>query len=287
MLLSFFVSDLHGQIPRYEKLVAQVLKERPAALFLGGDLLPSLWSHGTGGGASHGDFLAEYLIPQLAGLRRSLGREYPEIFVILGNDDPAAAEGALFEAEKEGLLHYAHGRRLTLRDYTVYGYACVPPTPFLLKDWERYDVSRFVDPGCVPPEEGVRSVPLEAEEIQRITIQTDLQRLAGTDDLAKAIFLFHVPPYDTALDLGDLAGKTVEHVPLDPHLGSIAVGRFLEERQPLVSLHGHVHEAARLSGAWGIRIGWTHAFGAAHDGPELALVRFDPEDPAAADRLLL
>ena len=79
----------------------------------------------------------------------------------------------------------------------------------------------------------------------------------------------------------------VEHVPLDVHVGSIAIRRFIEERQPLVTLHGHVHESARLTGAWRDRIGRTHVFSAAHDGPELALVRFDLEDPASATRELI
>jgi hypothetical protein len=48
-----------------------------------------------------------------------------------------------------------------------------------------------------------------------------------------------------------------------------------------------VHEAARLTGAWQDRIGQCILLGAAHDGPELALVSFDPADPAAATRQLL
>jgi Icc-related predicted phosphoesterase len=84
-----------------------------------------------------------------------------------------------------------------------------------------------------------------------------------------------------------LDGVIVEHVPLDVHVGSIAIRRFIEERQPLVTLHGHVHESARLSGAWRDRIGRTHLFSAAHDGPELALVRFDLEDPGSATRELI
>jgi hypothetical protein len=34
-------------------------------------------------------------------------------------------------------------------------------------------------------------------------------------------------------------------------------------------------------------VGRTHAFTAAHDGPELALVRFDPKRPQDASRELL
>ena len=73
----------------------------------------------------------------------------------------------------------------------------------------------------------------------------------------------------------------MDHAPLDVHVGSIAIRRFIEARQPLVTLHGHVHESARLTGAWQDRIGRTVCLSAAHDGPELALVRFDLEQPEA------
>jgi Icc-related predicted phosphoesterase len=163
----------------------------------------------------------------------------------------------------------------------------VPPTPFALKDWERYDVSRFVDPGCVSPEEGRRSVPVAEGEARWGTIASDLETLAGAEDVSRAVFLFHSPPHRTALDRAALDGRTVDHAPLDVHIGSIAIRRFIEARQPRLTLHGHVHESARLTGAWQERIGRTLCLSAAHDGPELALVRFDLEDPSAATRELL
>jgi Icc-related predicted phosphoesterase len=79
----------------------------------------------------------------------------------------------------------------------------------------------------------------------------------------------------------------VDHAPLDVHVGSIAVRRFIEERQPLLALHGHVHESSRLTGSWKDRIGRTVCLSAAHDGPELAVVRFDPTRPEAATRELV
>jgi hypothetical protein len=169
----------------------------------------------------------------------------------------------------------------------VYGYACVPPTPFLWKDWERYDVSRYVPPGSVSPEEGWRSVDVAEHDVRYGTIWGDLGELAGDVDLSRAVLLFHTPPAETNLDRAALDGKSVDHVPLDLHVGSIAVRRFIETRQPLVGLHGHIHESARLTGSWKDRIGRTRLFTAAHDGPELALVRFEPEDPDGAVRLLL
>jgi Icc-related predicted phosphoesterase len=119
------------------------------------------------------------------------------------------------------------------------------------------------------------------------TIAWDLEELVGSQDASGAVFLFHAPPYRTLLDRAGLDGRTVDHAPLDVHVGSIAVRRFIEARQPLASLHGHVHESARLTGSWRDRIGRTVCLSAAHDGPELALVRFDLADPAGATRELL
>ena len=276
-----FASDLHGRTDRYDKLLAAIERERPALAFLGGDLLP----FAAGGPA--GGFLNGWLGPRLHALRSRLGPSYPQVLAILGNDDPRAEEASLGALQGEGLLEHAHGRRIALGDFVAYGYACVPPTPFRLKDWERYDVSRFVDPGGVSPEEGVRSVPADADDVRWGTIAGDLERLAGSDDLSRALFLFHAPPYASALDRAALDGQSVDHVPLDPHVGSIAIRRFIETRQPPLTLHGHVHESARLTGSWRDRIGATVCLSAAHDGPELALVAFALEDPAAATRRLL
>ena len=180
-----------------------------------------------------------------------------------------------------------HLRKNTFMDYRIYGYACVPPTPFALKDWERYDVSHFVDPGALPLEEGHFTSALSEQEIISHTIKDDLENLSAGDPLDRAIFLFHAPPYQTSLDRAALDDRFVDHVPLDVHVGSIAIRRFIEARQPPITLHGHVHESARLTGFWQEKIGRTYAFSAAHDGPELAMICFDPANPENAQRRLL
>lgn len=281
-----FVSDLHGDEARWRTLFALVRAERPRGVFLGGDLLPHGAFNLAGLSVVQRDFVGGFLAPAFLGLRRELGPAAPEVFLILGNDDARAEEAAVLEAATRGAWHYAHPRVLDFGPWQVAGYSYVPPSPFLLKDWERYDVSRFVDPGCVPPEEGRRSVPVSEREARLATIAADLAALGEGLDPARAILLCHAPPHGTPLDRAALDGRTVDHAPLDVHVGSIAVRRFLERVQPRVSLHGHVHEAARLTGAWRCTLGATHALGAAHDGPELAVVRFDPADPAAATREL-
>jgi uncharacterized protein len=278
-----FVSDLHGRADRYEKLLGAVDELRPGAVLLGGDLLPCAGLSAPG----RGDFLLDWLGPRLEELRRRLGAAYPRVLALFGNDDPRAALPSLAELGARGLAEHVHGRRVEVAGHVVYGYACVPPTPFRLKDWERYDVSRFVDPGGISPEEGVRTVPAEELDTKWGTIASDLALLTGEDDLARASCLFHAPPYRTALDRAALDGRSFEHAQLDVNVGSIAIRRFIEARQPLVTLHGHVHESARLTGAWRERIGRTVCLSAAHDGPELALVEIDPDEPNGATRRLV
>ena len=87
-------------------------------------------------------------------LKKTMDSAYPSVFIILGNDDARIEERGLQECENRGLWHYMHNRRVSWNGYSIYGYAFVPPTPFMLKDWERYDVSRYLDPLCVAPEEG-------------------------------------------------------------------------------------------------------------------------------------
>jgi Icc-related predicted phosphoesterase len=282
-----FVSDLHGDKTRYEKLFSCIADERPEAVFLGGDLLPHV-SSAFLPATDDGPFVTEYLAGSLERLRLSLSASrYPQIYAIMGNDDARIEERGFEELEEKGLWYYAHNRRFRFSTFDIFGYAYVPPSPFLLKDWERYDVSRFVDPGSVSPEEGRRSVPVSVREQKYATIEGDLKELASGMNLSQAICLFHAPPYQTNLDRAALDGRAVDHAPLDVHVGSIAIRRFIEKEQPLLTLHGHIHESARITGDWKDKTGRTHCITAAHDGKELALIRFDPERPEDATRSLI
>ncbi len=287
MTLCFFVSDLHGSIDRYQKLFHAIAKERPDAVFIGGDILPSAALTLSSRSSKYLDFINEYLIKKTIQLRKELVGDLPKIFLILGNDDGRFTETAIMDAADKGLWEYIHNKKVLFKQYTVFGYSYIPPTPFLLKDWEKYDVSRYVDPGSISPEEGMRSFPVSDHSLKYSTIKKDLDRLTRNENLKKAIFLFHAPPYKTKLDHAALEGKMIDHVPFDVHVGSIAIQRFIKTRQPLLTLHGHVHESSRLSLSWQDRIGKTYAFTAAHDGPELALIRFDPENLEGAERELI
>lgn len=264
-----------------------VWAERPRAVFLGGDLFPHEMAplprlpRGTRG------FLDGLLVPMVRRVQESLGAGAPRWFVILGNDDLRMHEAAMLRYAAEGLWTYVHRRVVPFASWKVCGYAMIPPSPFGSKDFERFDVSRHLDPGCIAPEDGSLSVAVPERELRLRTMADDLAMLAQAGVDERTLCLFHSPPYGTRLDRAALDGKSIDHAPLDVHIGSIAVRRFLEEHRPRLGLHGHVHEAAKLTGDWRDRVGDTPVLTAAHDGPELALVRFSPEDPEAATRELI
>ncbi len=81
-------------------------------------------------------------------------------------------------------------------------------------------------------------------------------------DVQNAVFMIHVPPYDSGIDTAPELDKTLRpkvtmgdvlRVPV----GSTGVRRAIQEFQPLVSVHGHVHEAGGQA-----RIGRTTCFNA-------------------------
>jgi len=275
------VSDLHGKKRRYNTLFKIIEKEKPDSVFLGGDLLPG----GFGINIDIDKFLQDMFLSKVLRLKQS-GIE-TRFFTIFGNDDPRIYESLLIDAEKDNLIEYVHNHSVQFGDFFVTGYSYVPPPPFRLKDWEKYDVSRHVDVGAISPEEGVRTIDVPKTEIRYSTITEDLEVLSKNAPMKETIFLFHSPPYNSYLDRAAMDGKMVDHAPLDVNVGSIAIQRFIKKKQPFLTLHGHIHESARITGHWKERFGRTYSFTAAHDGPELALVRFDTEDLENASRELI
>ena len=274
--LVFFVTDLHGKTARYEALERAILNDKPAILLMGGDLLPHAYS---------GDsFITTILVPMFERLRNTMGAAYPAVMLILGNDDPRTEEETIMAWDQAGLWIYLHMREVYLYGYHFYGYSFVPPTPFRLKDWDKYDVSCNDDPGCIPPVQGIRTVVPDYNP-GCDTIKTDLLRWLVPKDLTKAVILFHTPPYNTRLDRAALDNQMIDSVPLDPCVGSVAVRDFIFEKQPFITLHGHIHESTRLTGIWKESIGKTISIQGAGEGSFLTLVKFPLERPEQAVRI--
>ena len=72
-----------------------------------------------------------------------------------------------------------------------------------------------------------------------------LEELVGTvKDKSNAIFNFHAPPYGFGLDLApELDENLTQAADRKIHVGSRAVAKMIQKYQPLLGLHGHIHES--------------------------------------------
>ena len=86
---------------------------------------------------------------------------------------------------------------------------------------------------------------LSEEEIAR-RISKDADRLS---EVRRSVFNLHVPPHNTPLDLAPRLDPNLVKVmtpggePDMIHVGSTAVRSVLERYQPVLGLHGHIHES--------------------------------------------
>jgi Icc-related predicted phosphoesterase len=84
-------------------------------------------------------------------------------------------------------------------------------------------------------------------EISEEELLSELTRqIEQVKDVRNAIFNLHVPPYGSKLDEAPLLDANL--VPVDGGrtyvpVGSTAVRKVIETYQPLLGLHGHIHEA--------------------------------------------
>jgi uncharacterized protein len=139
------------------------------------------------------------------------------LFVAPGNDDFLSIDGAM---QSSDVVEFAENRLIQLdetHEMITTGYS--NPTP--------WDTEREL------PEDELRA---------RIDAMA-----AGVRDPANLIAVLHPPPYRSGLDDAPeltaglemrLTATGVETAPV----GSTAVRGFIEEAQPLLGLHGHVHE---------------------------------------------
>lgn len=86
-------------------------------------------------------------------------------------------------------------------------------------------------------------------ELDEEEIYSRLKRLVDQlESPARAIFNIHVPPWESSLDTAYEVDEDLRYVtkggrPHEVATGSPAVRQIIEEAQPLLSLHGHIHES--------------------------------------------
>lgn len=270
-MLLVYTADLHGNIMAYRQLLELAVTQQAAAVVVGGDLLPQHIKLSEGIQAQR-RFIQTQLRPLLSEFRSA----YPQIdvFLLPGNDDWAAAIADLDTLADDGLVYPLHQRVYPLRDNLwLAGYACVPITPFSVKDYERHDggsPQAYSFAMAYISRDGLPVKTTLADLLRLPSIAQDLADLAGQSDPARTIYVCHTPPYDTGLD-------QMRH----KHVGSRALRAFIEQYQPLLTLHGHIHEAPQLSGRYAEQLGHTWCVNPGHSQQHFHAVVVDTACVAA------
>lgn len=144
-------------------------------------------------------------------------------------------------------------RKIEIRGYEFIGMNLVTDYPFQLKDRCRMDTDIFVFPiqygkGVLSVEGGLKPFDDWFSYARTLpTIEEELDRLVRPKNMRKCVYIIHMPPSRLGLDVCS-DGREV---------GSGAVYTFFETHQPLLSLHGHIHESPVMSGKWFSKIGDT------------------------------
>jgi Icc-related predicted phosphoesterase len=164
-----------------------------------------------------------------------------ETYVMAGNDDPWACDEVIAAARH---VQQCDDRVVRVGPHEMISLSYANPTP--------WNSPRELDE------------PALYERIKRLADQLE--------DPASSIFNLHVPPYDSGLDRAreireDLTLVYKNGQPVEIPVGSKAVREAIEEYQPLVSLHGHIHESrgeARIGRTLALNSGSEYNSGRIH-----------------------
>jgi uncharacterized protein len=169
-------------------------------------------------------------------------------FLCPGNDDMFEVDAVI---ERSNEVEMGEARTLDVGGFTMVSMGWTNPTP-----WDTYREA---------PEEKLR------ERIDRM--------LKDAPDFRRTIFNFHAPPYGSNLDEAPALDADMKFIAggraMRP-VGSRAVRDAIMEYQPLMSLHGHIHESKG-----GVKLGKTLAVnpGSAYEEGTLqaAIIDLDPK----------
>jgi len=240
-----FVTDLHGCTWKYDRLFNAAQAFQADVVINGGDMLPK---HGNL--FAQGKFITHYLEQHFTQFEAA-GISY---LCYLGNDDLRIFD-ELFEkmCNRYTFIHNIAQRTCEIRDIEFIGMNLVVDYPFRLKDRCRMDTDNYVFQAQFGT--GLLSTPTGWKELNDWftyaktlpTIAHELDTLVRPHNMEQSIYVIHMPPYRLGLDVcGN--GRQV---------GSRAIYEFLQQYQPKLSLHGHIHESPQVSGTWKTTLGKT------------------------------
>lgn len=248
-----YVTDLHGNRWKYNASLKLAQLLGASLIINGGDLYPKDRDLLKNGDLFNQDiFVRGFLDEHL----RSVSESGISYILCPGNDDLLRFDEILNEVVSRYTNVYNADQRLVeIEGYEFIGMSWVSDYPFQLKDRCRKDTENFVfekqfGPGLLSTGKH-KSWSIISDWVDYassiLTLEEELDLLPTPKNPRRAIYVLHDPPDGLGLD----AVNTTRLV------GSKAVRKFLYKTQPLLSLHGHIHESPRVTGVWKAEIGDT------------------------------
>jgi Icc-related predicted phosphoesterase len=271
-----FATDLHGSDDCFKKLLNAGVLHKASAIVIGGDItgkqvVPIVRQ---AGGEYSATFLGEQqqlkseaeaerlatLVTRTGNYAFTTDREEMAAF----QEDPQQVDALTRRLVCERVARWVELADERLADTGIPLYMCGGNDDF-------FEVDEILDSGTSVINPNGRVVQIDANhemmalgyanptpwhcprDITEEELGEKIEALVGeVDDVAQSIFCLHVPPIDSTLDtcpkldgsvyppqvLTDGAGS-----PLMYGAGSTAVRAAIERHQPLLSLHGHIHES--------------------------------------------
>lgn len=260
------LADVHQSEKHWQLLYEAVCDEKPDLVAIAGDLLPK-----------YDGILAQLsFLPALKEYASAIRNKGAELVLILGNDDNHLAIPEMEKGDQQNLWHYVSDRVKKVSGWEICGCPWISDYPFAYKYWvavESKDQSaisplQLGPPATISSKNEIETIPdLEAYLKAKPSINQSLEKMAGqVKNISNSIWLIHGPP--TKMDF-DLCGS-------GDRVGSPAVYNFIAEKQPLLTTHGHIHEAPALNGGvWVKKLGRTVCIQAGQSFEELNYAIFN------------
>ena len=268
----FFATDVHGSEQCFRKWVNAAAVYEVSALVLGGDMTGKMLVPLVSDGADawHGELFGETVTAhgeeELEALRKRI-RTMGRYDVVLTPDekrevdrDPARVDALFHEAMRASLERWVALAEERLGPTGIPCYMMLGNDDFddLAETLRGSAVVTYAEDGVYDLPGGFElasigySTPTPWATPRELSEEALGERIDGLlarlREPGRAVFNFHCPPRDTHLDqapmlddelrpMVDASGVRVGSV------GSSAVRRAIEDAQPLLGLHGHVHES--------------------------------------------
>jgi uncharacterized protein len=285
----FYVADIHGSERCYRKWLNAAAVYRADAILIGGDiagkLIIPITDHGGGRYTCviHGDGVTLDGTEELERLRRQLRASGRYVVVLTAEEkreydsDPEKVEGELWPRvvaqSVEAWVALAEERLapLSIPAFVMLGNDDFPELAPLLDGDHVQNVEDKVTelPGgfeMISLGYSNRTPWSTPRELDESDLATHINAMADRlRDPATSVFNLHCPPYDSGLDEAPIldsdfrpqaGGGGIRQGPV----GSTAVRSALESYQPMLGLHGHIHESPG-----GIKLGRTIAINPGSD----------------------